>query len=134
MIDRIHVPFDPDTHTGLGWIWCPSNPNPHTGSAWRGVKRVNPSNISPEARREREKLRGRPWIEAKPPAIVPGEDDFGAIEVHLPGGARATLSYTTPEGAAIAARAVLAMRPDPAPTAARDPLTEAIDAGREGAP
>jgi hypothetical protein len=26
------------------------------------------------------------------------------------------------------------MRPDPAPTAARDPLTEAIDAGREGAP
>lgn len=73
-------------------------------------------------------IAGCPFIECSPPACIPGEDDCGMIVVHLPGGARMTLTHTTPDGAEAIRKAVLSMMATD--RGAPDPLTEAIEGAR----
>lgn len=145
----IWAPFDWDAiaEGTVGWIWT-TVPRIHT---WRGrtalpewhffrrtddgVELAGAGNafevgwlLSHDDPDDRAAIAGCPSIECSPPACIPGEDDCGMIVVHLPGGARMTLTHTTPDGAEAIRKAVLSMMATD--RGAPDPLTEAIEGAR----
>ena len=145
----IWAPFDWDAvaEGTLGWIWTTvprafdwqvRTARPDWHFLERGVDGVALTGaadtvdggwiLSHDDPDDRAAIAGCPFIECSRPACIPGEDDCGMIVVHLPGGARMTLTHTTPDGAEAIRKAVLSMMATD--RGAPDPLTEAIEGAR----